>query len=108
MGKTTNTSPVISENVLLTIEDHLEQIKSLAFAMIAALEAKHFRSEKDDMEIREIKPTELIFVDEKPLLKAFAGSFYEAFCSVEGYLNQLEKFPEQNNSKPAGKEHENE
>ena len=108
MSKETNTLPVISENVLLEIENHLEEIKCLAFAMIAALQEKHFRADDDDMEGREIKPTELMFVNYKPLLKVFASSISDAFFVAENYLENLHELPEQNNSKPAGKEDENE
>ncbi len=83
----------ISENTLLEIQDHLDQIKCLAYALLASLESKRDRIDDPECTIG-IKATQLIYCDEKAMLRVFASSFNEAFYSVNGFLSKLKTFPD--------------
>jgi hypothetical protein len=93
MSTDKSTSPEISENTLQEIQEHLDQIKSLAYALLAALESKRDRIDDPECTIG-IKATQLIFCDDKALLRVFASSFAEEFYSIGGFLSKLKTFPD--------------
>ena len=81
----------ISEATAAGIIGDIEEIKALAFALIASLE-NELHGDDDSEEEEQIRGTGYLRFDKKAMLRVFGLAFYEKFLGLNNYLNSLKKF----------------